>query len=125
MCALKVAPHGRTQPPQNVSHEGCAAKHCAQGEKYELFQPSDTPHPQMHPAPLGVDTRRHIVLVNVTTHEELDHQDPEEAGEGKDKGEQEHQETDADELPDVRGHEELAYFRRSDEPQKAYQGGGV
>ena len=120
MRALKVVTHGRPEPPQNVCHKRRAAKHRTQGEKHRIFQPPDTPGSQMHSAPLGVYTRRHIVLVNVTAHEELDHHHPEQAGEGQDKGKQVHQEADANELPEAGGHEELADFREGDEPQEAY-----
>ena len=73
----------------------------------------------MHSAPLGVHTRCHIVPVNVTTHKELDHHDPEQAGEGQGKGKQVHQEADTNELPEGRGYEELTDFRKGDKPQKA------
>ena len=43
---------------------------------------------QMHFAPLGVHARGHIVLADVASHEELDRHDPEQAGEGRDEGQQ-------------------------------------
>ena len=61
----------------------------------------------------------------MTAHAELDQHDPEQACEGQGKGEQVHQEADDDELPEVRGHEELADLREGDEPDEAQEGWGV
>ena len=80
--ALKVVAHAGAKLPQHECHERSAAVQRTQREKHHVLQPSDTPDPQMHSAPLGIHARAHIVL-DVTAHEELYRHDPEQAGEGR------------------------------------------
>ena len=75
--ALKVLADATAELPQNECHERRAAIHETQREKHHVLQPSDTPDSQMHSAPLGVQTRHHIVLVDVTAHEQFYDHDPE------------------------------------------------
>jgi hypothetical protein len=49
-------------------------------------------------------------------HEEFDQHHPKQAGEGQDKGNQVHKKADANELPDIGGHEEFSDFREGDQP---------
>jgi hypothetical protein len=74
----------------------------------------------MHSAPLGVHTRSHIVLVDVTTHEELYDHDPEQAGEGRDEGQQIKEETVDDERPEAGGHEDRPEFDEIDEAEEGH-----
>src|SRR6185436_7250340 len=59
----------------------------------------------MHSAPLGIHARGHIVLVDVTAHEEFYRHDPEQAGEGRDQAEQVQEEAGDDKLPQAGGGE--------------------
>ena len=55
--ALKVVAHAGAELPQHECHERRAAVQRTQREKHHVLQPSDTPDPQMHSAPLGVHAR--------------------------------------------------------------------
>ena len=70
----------------------------------------------MHSAPFRIDTRRYIIFIYVTTHEEFNHHNPEQTGKGDNQGNQEHQRTDANEPQKAGGHEKLADFREDYQP---------
>src|SRR6516162_2789281 len=97
MRALKVIAYGRAELPERECPKRRAAIHRSQRHEHYVLQASDAPDSQMHLAPLGVHTRRHIVPVDVTTQEELYHHDPEEADERHDEANQVQEEAGDDE----------------------------
>ena len=125
VCALKVAAHGRAELPQHECHERRAAIQHTQREEHHALQPSDAPDSQMHPAPLGVHARDHIVLVDVATQEELYHHDPEQAGERRDEGQQVQEQAVDDERPETGGREERPEFDRAEDGQEGHKARGV
>ena len=123
--AFRLVTDARPELSQCEGHERRAAKHGAQGAEYRGFQPSDTPDPQVHPAPPGVHTGRHVVPVDVPAQDALDHHCPEQAGEGQREAEQVQHAADANERPDVRAHEDVANLAEGHEAQEADQQWGV
>ena len=60
----------------------------SQRAEHRALHPFDPPDAQMHPAPLRVHARADIVLVDVTTQDELEQHDPEQGREGRDETQQ-------------------------------------
>ena len=125
VCALKVGANVRAELPQHEGHQRRAAIHRTQRQEHHVLQPSDAPDSKMHPAPLGVHARGHIVLVDVATHEELDQHDPEQGDEGRDEGQQVQEAAGDDELPEAGGREERPDFDEAQGGDKGDQTRGI
>jgi hypothetical protein len=125
VCALKVVAHGRAELPQHECHKWSAAIHRTQREEHHGLQPSDAPESQMHLAPLRVHTRGHIVLADVTSHEELDRHDPEQASEGRDEGQQIKEEAVGDERPEAGGRENRSEFDQVEKAEERHHERGI
>ena len=73
---LQIGAHAAPELTQHEGHERRAAIHQPQHEEHSVLHPANAPDAQMHFAPLAVQTRVHIVFVEVTAHAELYHHDP-------------------------------------------------
>ena len=121
MRALQVLAHGCAELPQRERHQRRAAIHRRQRPEHHLLQPTDVPDPQMRLAPLGVNARRHVVPIDVTSEDELDRHDPEQAGEGHDEPDEVQREGRDDELREAAGREECLHVNQGERADEGYE----